>query len=113
MSAIELAEVDVVSSVSKQISDELDYPCVLIKGIQSQEELSFFMNRGGSKEKLLPLFLDFEGYIKRIGFFEVSLNTLLVLKSIGDYELFIIKSPSEKVQIDLNSDQVLEKFISL
>lgn len=68
MSTIELAEVDVVSSVSKQISDELDYPCVLIKGIQSQEELSFFMNRGGSKEKLLPLFLDFEGYIKRIGF---------------------------------------------
>lgn len=113
MSTVELAEVDVINSVNEKISDEFVYPCVLIRGIQSQEELTFFMNRRGSNDKLLPLFLDFEGYVKRIGVFEVSLNTLLVLRSVGNYELFIVKSPDEKVQIDLNSYKVLESFISL
>ena len=109
---VDLQEVDISSDINQEISDEIQYPCVIIRGVETKEEVEFFLKRinGG---KALPLYLNFNNYVKRLGNFELSLNNLLLIRSISNYDLRLYKNNKDYLRINLNEPNQLIKFITL
>lgn len=109
---VKLDSVDTIGEVAQSISDRMEYPCLLIKGVESQEEV-LFIRCHSQGATVLPIYVDFNGYLKRIGYFALTLGNLLILHSIGDYELTLYKSEDNVVKIDLNDPNTIEKFCSI
>ena len=110
---VRLQEVNVAQEINKNISDNLQYPCVIISGIKTTEEVTFFNSRKGDTNKELPLYIDFNGYVKQIGVFEISLNNLLVTRCISDYEIRLYRDAKNYMKIDLHAPEHLIKFITI
>lgn len=113
MPNVELEEVSVLEEVNELVSDEIEYPAILIEGVNSKEELNYFVNRGNDPKRSLPLYLKFDSYVKRIGQLELSLNTLLTLRVFKSYKITLFRSAGDSTGIDVEDDQTLIKFISI
>lgn len=113
MPNVELEEVSVLEEVNELVSDEIEYPAILIEGVNSKEELNYFVNRGNDSKRSLPLYLKFDSYVKRIGQLELSLNTLLTLRVFKSYKITLFRSAEDSTGIDVEDDQTLIKFISI
>lgn len=101
------------SAFKQAMSETLKYPCILIEGVESEEELSFFKQRQVNPEYGLPFYCVLEDVPFEIGQFELSFDSLLSLRVIFSYKLWLLKSPDEKIFIDLNNPAMLFKFIKL
>lgn len=101
------------SEYKKAVSDNLNFPCVVLFGITTEEEVAFFKSRITDDEMSLPLYGDLEGQKFYIGNLELSLNTLLSIRSIYDYKLLLMKNSENSVSIDLDDADTLIKFIKL
>lgn len=110
--SIDLLEVD---DLFEPINDrEMQYPCIAIYGIETENEFLFFRDRIVKDDSVcLPMYFECEGQLVELGKFPLTLDFLLALRSIGDYTIFLCSSESEKKQIDLNDPDTLIKFIKL
>ena len=54
MPNVELEEVSVLEEVNELVSDEIEYPAILIEGVNSKEELNYFVNRGNTRRQAQP-----------------------------------------------------------
>ena len=113
MPNVELEEVSVLEEVNELVSDEIEYPAILIEGVNSKEEHNNFLNRGNDHKRSIPLNLKFDSYVKRIGQLELSLNTLLTLRVFKSYKITLFRSAEDYADIDVEDDQTLIKFISI
>lgn len=110
---VKLQEVNVTQEINKNISDSMQFPCVMISGIKTAEEVTFFNSRKGDACKELPLYIDFNGYVKQIGVFELSLNNLLITRCISNYEVRLYRDAKNYMKIDLHAPEHLMKFITI
>lgn len=101
------------SSFNNALSAMMEYPCVLMEGITSSEELSFFQKRRVRSEISLPFYGKFEGLVFKVGEFELSLDSLLTIRSIYPYKLTLLKNENDAVPIDIDDPNTLIKFIHL
>lgn len=111
--SIEVEVINDSDGVNDSISDSLSFPCILIAGIETEEEVTFFSNRKATPFMALPLYLNFHGLVKRIGEFELSLDNLLRTRSVGNYSIKLGRSADDFVDIDVNEPNTLLKFIKL
>lgn len=95
------------------LMEGLNYPCLFIEGITSEEEVFFFKNRKIDSDMKLPLYCKVDGVPIAVGEFELTLDALLMLRSIFDYKLYLYKSVGVVTEIDLNDTKTLLKFIRL
>lgn len=109
---VDLQEINIANQVNEKISDDVKYPCIIIAGIETKEEVEFFLNRVG-KENALPLYLNYNTYLKKIGTFEVSLDNLLLVRCISNYDVRIYKNNKDYLKLDLYNPEQLIKFITL
>lgn len=117
---MEVGTVDVVLEDCNELNDfsfmmkDVKYPCVVIEGITSNDEIEFFRNRGKETDSSLAAYMVVEGEPVSLGFFDLTLENLLAVREIYDYKLVIYKErSSEGTLIDLNDPSTLIKFIRL
>ena len=91
----------------------IEYPCLVIDGVTSEEEIFFFRDRSVGSDATLPLYCVIENVPLKIGTCELELKALLSLKGIFDYKLTLYKSAEHRIDLDLNDPSVLMKFIRL
>lgn len=108
---VSLQEVD--TFVPKKSGEALLYPSVIIQGITTEEEVLYFHNKFSDSSRSVPLFIFFEGVYKRIGSFELSLDNLLVIRSVAKYQLKLMISEAKEVNIDLDNPEALLSFIKI
>lgn len=107
-----LEEVNVAAD-EQNLSDDLIYPCLVIGGITTTEELEFFINREVKTKDYLPLFIQFEDIVKRAGDLDVNLEVFQILNSVSKYTITLHKTPTENVLLDLNDANTFIKLIKL
>lgn len=91
------------------------YPCLIINGATSQEEVNFLKRFQVSKEDSKAIFLYCEASqgVIEIGHVELSLQFLLTLSRMPGYKLFsVFSEESTKQEINLTNPEVLINFIS-
>ena len=101
------------SEFQEEMLARLDYPSVFISGINTVEELDFFNKRTFDGDRALPLYAMLEGQAHKLGMLDLTLDSLLSLKSIFNYELELHSSRDEFVSLDLCNPNTLIKFISV
>lgn len=109
---VSLQEVDISDGVNNAISDKIIYPCVIIEDIKTKEEVNFFLKRKCNPQKALPFYLLFDGYVKQLGMFELSLENLLAVRCVSNYKIRVCKSAVEQRLINVNNPDQLLKFIT-
>ena len=94
---------------------DVKYPCLLINGATSQEEIDFLKKFQSNKKDSKAIFLYCEapqGVIE-VGYVELSLHFLLTLSRMPGYRLFsVFSEESTKQEIDLTNPKILINFIS-
>lgn len=108
--AVELQEVD---DFIPKSSDDMKFPCIIIEGVTTEEEVLYFNSKFCDANKSLPLYIEFDGIFKKIGSFELTLDNLLVVRSIDRYKIKLATSKEKLVDIDTESPDNLIKFITL
>lgn len=109
----ELLELQAIDDFVEVKRTSVKYPHVLIEGIVTEEEVTYFNKKFNDKEKSIPLYLQFENVYKCIGSFELTLDNLIVVRSIADYKLTLLVEEGNAIPIDLNDPIKLLKFITL
>lgn len=107
---IELQEVDDFIADDR---NNVVFPHVLIEGINTEEEVNYFHKKFCDKDKSLPLYIKFDTMYRCIGNFELTLDNLLVIRSISDYKIALIVAEDKVLPVDLNDPASLIKFITL
>lgn len=110
---VELQEVSIDAEINESISDDLNYPCIIISGLSTTEEVTFFKNRVFDQEKAIPMYIEFKGLRKQIGYFELTLDNLLLIRCISNYDVRLFKDKKSYLKIDLHAPEQLMKFIRL
>lgn len=95
--------------------DGLVFPCVIISGVMTGQELELFRSSSDLTRTAdaLPLFVEFEGEHRQIGVFFLDLDFVLDLKYIADYSITLCESDEKRKEIDLQNGEDLMKFIRL
>ena len=109
---VNLVEVDPLEEINSSLSESVEYPCITVQGINTEEEVNFFRNRVIKTDNTLPLYIDFNGFLKRIGDFELELNNLLAIRTIGEYLFTIYQDKETSKILDFNNEVLLESFIT-
>lgn len=105
-----------LESVDLEVKRETDviYPSVLIDSIESEEEFRFFHNRGfGREEQAIPLYCYVDDNLTLVGKFELSVDSLLAVRAISDYDVYLMLSKDKHKQIDLDNPETMLKFVKL
>lgn len=110
MDTIELQEVD--DFIGKPKLD-LQYPYVMIEGVTTEEEREYFLTKFTDKNKSLPLYLKIEDRLIKTGSLELSVDSLLVVRSLDDYNVTLVIDESTSKQIDLNTPETFLNFLTL
>lgn len=95
------------------INDSVEYPCAFLGGVTTEEELQFFRSKDADESTSIKLYTSVEGIPLEIGRLELTLNSLLALRSIYDYSLVIKRAKDDEVTVNLNNPEELIKFIKL
>lgn len=91
-----------------------EFPCIVIDGIETENEFIFFKDRVVDDPELcIPMYFECENEMVKIGMFPLTLDFLLVLRSIGGYSLTLYTGEDECKPIDLDDVSTLMKFIKL
>ena len=95
-------------------SDPLVYPSIEMSGVTLLSELQFLHNRPTKGKEKLPLFINFDGIVKRIGSVEFSLDTFQICHYVNpDYKLVLHKTPTESVDLDLDDVSTYLKVLRI
>lgn len=97
----------------EMVGELLEYPCVFLYGVTSEEELTFFRKRKVSSEVSVKMYTSVDGTPLDLGFLELTLDSLLAIRSIFDYKLTLCRAKGKVTEIDLDNPEELIKFIRL
>ena len=100
-------------SFAEHLRSKMVYPCVLLGGITSNEEIEFFRNRKTDEDVSVTAYCMVDGEPINLGQIELTLNGLLFLRSIFPYEVQLCISEEKFVKIDLNDPKDLMRYIRL
>lgn len=107
--AVYLTEIDDFSD-----AECTEYPCVIIDGIETENEFLHFRNRRvDDPDVCVPMFFECEGEMVRLGMFPLTLDFLLTIRGIGGYRITLQTDGNTQKAIDLDDAETLCKFIKL
>ena len=109
-------EVKLESVIDESIYAEIKYPCLLLNGASTNEEVEFLRSFSTEKSdsKAIYLYCEAEQGVCEIGYVSLTLKFLLTLSRMPGYRLYSLYSDnSERNEIKLDDPKVLSNFISL
>lgn len=111
---MELTVVDTAEDDEALYSDVLQFPCIVIEGIDTISELRFIAGRETKAEDCLPLYASMCGIVKQIGFIDFTLDTFQILHMLNpDYVITLHKGEDAKTVLDLDSEDTYIKLIKI
>lgn len=110
---VSLETIDFRKEINEKAWEGVEYPSLLIDGLTTEEELSFFRGRNSESKNSLPLYCVVEGTPVKVCQLEISLQTFLNFKIIGGYTIQLCRDSSNSTVIPLDKPEALVKFIKL
>lgn len=111
---LELSTIEIDENDADIKSDKLKYPCLILNGVTTVEELNYFINKPAITPYCLPLFLEFSGIYKEINTFDLTLDNLMTLHNISsNYRLDLVKDLDEKRTLELDNPSTYVTLIKL
>ena len=109
-------DVNLESVIDESTYAEIKYPCLLLNGASTNEEVDFLRSFSTEKNNSKAIYLyceDAQG-VCEIGYIKLTLKFLLTLSRMPGYRLYSLYSDtSERNEIKLDDPEVLSNFISL
>lgn len=93
--------------------ERVEYPCVFLEGITSNEEIEFFRNHDTDEDTSVRAYCSVAGEPISLGKIDLTLHALLTIRSIFDYRISLHKNRDCVITIDLNDPETLIKFIKV
>lgn len=109
-------EVNLESVVDETAYAEINYPCLLLNGASTNEEVEFLrsFNTVENNSKAIYLYCEAPQGVCEIGYIKLNLKFLLTLSRMPGYRLYsLYSSTSERNEIKLDDPEFLRNFISL
>lgn len=109
-------EVNLESIVDETAYAEINYPCLLLNGASTNEEVEFLRSFSTveNNSKAIYLYCEAPQGVCEIGYIKLNLKFLLTLSRMPGYRLYsLYSSTSEKNEIKLDDPEFLRNFISL
>ena len=109
-------EVNLESIVDETAYAEINYPCLLLNGASTNEEVEFLrsFNTVENNSKAIYLYCEAPQGVCEIGYIKLNLKFLLTLSRMPGYRLYsLYSSTSERNEIKLDDPEFLRNFISL
>ena len=104
------------SVIDESTYAEIKYPCLLLNGASTNEEVDFLRSFSTEKNnsKAIYLYCEAAQGVCEIGYIKLTLKFLLTLSRMPGYRLYSLYSDtSERNEIKLDDPEVLSNFISL
>lgn len=109
-------EVNLESIVDETAYAEINYPCLLLNGASTNEEVEFLRSFSTveNNSKAIYLYCEAPQGVCEIGYIKLNLKFLLTLSRMPGYRLYsLYSSTSERNEIKLDDPEFLRNFISL
>ena len=109
-------EVNLESVVDETAYAEINYPCLLLNGASTNEEVEFLRSFSTveNNSKAIYLYCEAPQGVCDIGYIKLNLKFLLTLSRMPGYRLYsLYSSTSERNEIKLDDPEFLRNFISL
>ena len=109
-------EVNLESVVDETAYAEINYPCLLLNGASTNEEVEFLRSFSTveNNSKAIYLYCEAPQGVCEIGYIKLNLKFLLTLSRMPGYRLYsLYSSTSERNEIKLDNPEFLRNFISL
>lgn len=109
-------DVNLESVIDESTYAEIKYPCLLLNGASTNEEVDFLRSFSTEKNnsKAIYLYCEAAQGVCEIGYIKLTLKFLLTLSRMPGYRLYSLYSDtSERNEIKLDDPGVLSNFISL
>ena len=109
-------DVNLESVIDESTYAEIKYPCLLLYGASTNEEVDFLRSFSTEKNnsKAIYLYCEAAQGVCEIGYIKLTLKFLLTLSRMPGYRLYSLYSDtSERNEIKLDDPEVLSNFISL
>lgn len=109
-------DVNLESVIDESTYAEIRYPCLLLNGASTNEEVDFLRSFSTEKNnsKAIYLYCEAAQGVCEIGYIKLTLKFLLTLSRMPGYRLYSLYSDtSERNEIKLDDPEVLSNFISL
>ena len=109
-------DVNLESVIDESTYAEIKYPCLLLNGASTNEEVDFLRSFSTEKNnsKAIYLYCEAAQGVCEIGYIKLTLKFLLTLSRMPGYRLYSLYSDtSERNEIKLDDPKVLSNFISL
>ena len=109
-------DVNLESVIDESTYAEIKYPCLLLNGASTNEEVDFLRSFSPEKNnsKAIYLYCEAAQGVCEIGYIKLTLKFLLTLSRMPGYRLYSLYSDtSERNEIKLDDPEVLSNFISL
>ena len=109
-------DVNLESVIDESTYAEIKYPCLLLNGASTNEEVDFLRSFSTEKNnsKAIYLYCEAAHGVCEIGYIKLTLKFLLTLSRMPGYRLYSLYSDtSERNEIKLDDPEVLSNFISL
>ena len=109
-------DVNLESVIDESTYAEIKYPCLLLNGASTNEEVDFLRSFSTEKNnsKAIYLYCEAAQGVCEIGYIKLILKFLLTLSRMPGYRLYSLYSDtSERNEIKLDDPEVLSNFISL
>lgn len=109
-------DVNLESVIDESTYAEIKYPCLLLNGASTNEEVDFLRSFSTEKNnsKAIYLYCEAAQGVCEIGYIKLTLKFLLALSRMPGYRLYSLYSDtSERNEIKLDDPEVLSNFISL
>ena len=107
-------DVNLESVIDESTYAEIKYPCLLLNGASTNEEVDFLRSFSTEKNNSKAIYLYCEAGVCEIGYIKLTLKFLLTLSRMPGYRLYSLYSDtSERNEIKLDDPEILSNFISL
>lgn len=109
-------KVNLESVVDETAYAEINYPCLLLNGASTNEEVEFLRSFSTveNNSKAIYLYCEAPQGVCEIGYIKLNLKFLLTLSRMPGYRLYsLYSSTSERNEIKLDDPEFLRNFISL
>ena len=109
-------DVNLESVIDESTYAEIKYPCLLLNGASTNEEVDFLRSFSTEKNnsKAIYLYCEAAQGVCEIGYIKLTLKFLLTLSRMPGYRLYSLYSDtSKRNEIKLDDPEILSNFISL
>lgn len=100
-------------SSDAELSDKLKFPCLVLEGIVSEEELKFLAQYKYTANTAIPLYIKFNGITKRLHSIDMTLDAFQMLGFLANYKITLHKTPTDSKQLCLRDAKILTQLIKL